>query len=95
VDLLAAAGRLSPKGTLRPATYRALFGLSAPAGDAKTTSSLLFCQPYAQAYGHAYVQVDAISSLGPTRLGNALREPNTAIEKLMGAWSRTMLNLAG
>jgi integrase len=28
-DLLAAAGRLSPKGTLRPVTYRALFGLIA------------------------------------------------------------------
>ena len=32
VDLLAAAGRLSPKGTLRPATYRALFGLIAATG---------------------------------------------------------------
>ena len=32
VDLLAAAGRLSPKGMLRPATYRALFGLSAATG---------------------------------------------------------------
>lgn len=31
-DLLAAAGRLSPKGTLRPATYRALFGLIAATG---------------------------------------------------------------
>jgi integrase len=32
VDLLAAAGRLSPKGALRPATYRALFGLIAATG---------------------------------------------------------------
>jgi integrase len=32
VDLLAAAGRLSPKGTLRPATYRVLFGLIAATG---------------------------------------------------------------
>jgi integrase len=32
VDLLAAAGRLSPKGTLRPAAYRALFGLIAATG---------------------------------------------------------------
>lgn len=32
VDLLAAAGRLAPKGTLRPATYRALFGLIAATG---------------------------------------------------------------
>lgn len=32
VDLLAAAGRLSPKETLRPATYRALFGLIAATG---------------------------------------------------------------
>jgi integrase len=32
VDLLAAAGRLSPKGMLRPATYRALFGLIAATG---------------------------------------------------------------
>lgn len=32
IDLLAAAGRLSPKGTLRPATYRALLGLIAAAG---------------------------------------------------------------
>lgn len=32
IDLLAAAGRLSPKGTLRPATYRALFGLIAATG---------------------------------------------------------------
>lgn len=31
-DLLAAAGRLSPKGALRPATYRALFGLIAATG---------------------------------------------------------------
>jgi len=31
-DLLAAAGRLSPKGTLRPVTYRALFGLVAGTG---------------------------------------------------------------
>ena len=31
-DLLAAAGRLSPKGTLRPMTYRALFGLIAATG---------------------------------------------------------------
>jgi hypothetical protein len=31
-DLLAAAGRLSPKGTLRPMTYRALFGLIAANG---------------------------------------------------------------
>ena len=31
-DLLAAAGRLSPKGTLRPVTYRALFGLIAATG---------------------------------------------------------------
>lgn len=32
VDLLAAAGRLSPKGTLRPATYRTLLGLIAATG---------------------------------------------------------------
>jgi integrase len=32
VDLLAAADRLSPKGMLRPATYRALFGLIAATG---------------------------------------------------------------
>jgi len=32
VDLLAAADRLSPKGTLRPATYRTLLGLIAAAG---------------------------------------------------------------
>jgi integrase len=32
VDLLAAAGRLSPKGMLRPATYRTLFGLIAATG---------------------------------------------------------------
>ena len=32
VDLLAAADRLSPKGKLRPATYRALFGLIAATG---------------------------------------------------------------
>ena len=31
-DLLAAAGRLLPKGTLRPVTYRALFGLIAATG---------------------------------------------------------------
>jgi integrase len=31
-DLLTAAGRLSPKGTLRPSTYRALFGLIAATG---------------------------------------------------------------
>jgi integrase len=32
VDLLAAADRLLPRGTLRPATYRALFGLIAATG---------------------------------------------------------------
>ncbi len=32
VDLLAAADRLSPKGRLRPATYRVLFGLIAATG---------------------------------------------------------------
>ena len=32
VDLLNAADRLSPRGTLRPATYRALFGLIAATG---------------------------------------------------------------
>jgi integrase len=32
VDLLAAASRLSPKGTLRPATYRTLFGVIAATG---------------------------------------------------------------
>lgn len=32
IDLLAAAGRLLPKGTLRPATYRTLFGLIAATG---------------------------------------------------------------
>jgi integrase len=32
VDLLAAAGRPSPKGTMRSATYRALFGLIAATG---------------------------------------------------------------
>jgi integrase len=32
LDLLAAADRLSPKGTLRPATYRTLFGLIASTG---------------------------------------------------------------
>jgi integrase len=32
VDLLAATGRLSPKGTMRSATYRALFGLIAATG---------------------------------------------------------------
>ena len=32
VDLLAAAGRLSPKGALRPVTYRTLFGLIAATG---------------------------------------------------------------
>jgi integrase len=32
VALLAAAGRLSPKGALRPATYRTLFGLIAATG---------------------------------------------------------------
>jgi integrase len=31
-DLLAEAGRLAPSGTLRPATYRTLFGLIAAAG---------------------------------------------------------------
>lgn len=31
-DLLAAAGRLSPQGALRPATYRTLFGLIAATG---------------------------------------------------------------
>jgi integrase len=32
IDLLATAGRLSPKGTMRPATYRVLFGLIAATG---------------------------------------------------------------
>lgn len=32
IDLLAAARRLSPKGTLRPATYHVLFGLIAATG---------------------------------------------------------------
>ena len=32
VDLIAATDRLSPRGTLRPATYRALFGLIAATG---------------------------------------------------------------
>ena len=43
VDLLAAAGRLSPKGTLRPATYRALFGLIAATGLRVSEAMRLQC----------------------------------------------------
>jgi integrase len=43
VDLLAAAGRLSPKGTLRPATYRTLFGLIAATGLRLSEALRLTC----------------------------------------------------
>lgn len=43
VDLLAAAGRLSPKETLRPATYRALFGLIAATGLRVSEALRLTC----------------------------------------------------
>ena len=50
VDLLAAAGRLSPKETLRPATYRALFGLIAATGLRVSEALRLQC---------AHVDLDA------------------------------------
>jgi integrase len=43
VDLLAAAGRLSPKGTLRPATYRTLLGLIAATGLRLSEALRLTC----------------------------------------------------
>jgi integrase len=43
VDLLVAAGRLSPKGTLRPATYRTLLGLIAATGLRLSEALRLTC----------------------------------------------------
>lgn len=43
VDLLAAAGRLLPKGTLRPATYRTLLGLIAATGLRLSEALRLSC----------------------------------------------------
>lgn len=43
VDLLAAASQLSPKGRLRPATYRALFGLIAATGMRVSEALRLAC----------------------------------------------------
>jgi len=42
-DLLAAAGQLSPKGTLRPAVYHALFGLIAATGLRLSEALRLHC----------------------------------------------------
>jgi integrase len=42
-DLLAAAGRLLPAGTLRPATYRTLFGLIAATGLRHSEALKLLC----------------------------------------------------
>jgi integrase len=43
LDLLAAAGRLAPKRTLRPATYRTLFGLIASTGLRLSEALRLTC----------------------------------------------------
>ena len=43
VDLLVAAGRLSPKGTMRPATYRTLLGLIAATGLRLSEALRLTC----------------------------------------------------
>jgi integrase len=42
-DLLEAAGRLPPPGTLRPATYRTLFGLIAATGLRRSEALKLLC----------------------------------------------------
>ena len=55
VDLLAAAGRLSPKGTLRPATYRALFGLIAATGLRVSEALRLKCADVDLEIGRAHV----------------------------------------
>ena len=45
-DLLAAAGRLRPAGTLRPATYRTLFGLIAATGLRRSEALKLLCTDF-------------------------------------------------
>jgi integrase len=45
-DLLAAAGRLPPAGALRPATYRALFGLIAATGLRHSEALRLLCSDF-------------------------------------------------
>jgi integrase len=45
-DLLAAAGRLRPAGTLRPATYRTLFGLIAATGLRCSEALKLLCSDF-------------------------------------------------
>jgi integrase len=45
-DLLAAAERLPPAGTLRPATYRALFGLIAATGLRHSEALKLLCSDF-------------------------------------------------
>jgi integrase len=45
-DLLAAAGRLPPAGTLRPATYQTLFGLIAATGLRRSEALKLLCSDF-------------------------------------------------
>jgi integrase len=45
-DLLAAAGKLPPAGTLRPATYQTLFGLIAATGLRRSEALKLLCSDF-------------------------------------------------
>jgi integrase len=73
-DLLAAAGRLSPKGTLRPATYRALFGLIAATGLRVSEALRLQCADVDLAAGMVTVRQTKFAKsrlvpLHPTTVG--------------------------